>query len=209
MSTSIVIDPATQDITLYVNEGSPGTVDVSSVQWFSNKTISVDSNTINGMAASSFALTNASGALDGAAAQKKVPSGEVVGTTDTQTLTNKTLTSPALNDSDITGIRTATFAPQATLTTTSGAVTINWSAAQHYKQNEPTGSIIYTFTAPPGPCHLQLLIDSDGTSTAQTFVWPANVVWLGVMWTAVNNKKAIINFWYDGTTYFAMGSTQV
>lgn len=63
---------------------------------FTNKTISVDSNTISGIAASSFVLSNASGNLDGSAAQKVIPSGVVVGTTDTQTLTNKTLTSPVL-----------------------------------------------------------------------------------------------------------------
>lgn len=209
MSTSIHIDPATQDITVYLNEGSPGTVDVSSAQSFLNKTISVDVNTINGMAASSFALTNDSGALDGSAAQKVVPTGAVVGTTDTQTLTNKTLTNPTLANTDIKVIRTATFAPQATITSTSGSINIDWTQAQHYKQSEPTGSITYTFTEPIGPCHLQLLIDSDGTSTAQTIVWPASVLWLGVTWAAVNNKRAIINFWYDGTTYFAMGSTQV
>lgn len=109
----------------------------------------------------------------------------------------------------ISGISTATFNSQNTITTTTGAVTINWNTAQNQKQNEPTGSITYTFTAPPGPCHLQLVIDSDGTSTAQTITWPASVVWLGATWAGVNNKKSVINFWYDGASYFAMGSNQV
>jgi hypothetical protein len=54
-----------------------------------NKTISVDDNTVSGIAASSFVLSNGSGNIDGSAAQKAIPSGAVVGTTDTQTLTNK------------------------------------------------------------------------------------------------------------------------
>lgn len=54
-----------------------------------NKTISVDDNTVSGIAASSFVVSNASGNIDGAAAQKVIPTGTVVGTTDTQTMTNK------------------------------------------------------------------------------------------------------------------------
>ena len=62
-----------------------------------NKTISADNNTISGIAASSFVLSNSSGNIDGSAAQKAIPSGVVVGTTDTQTLTNKTLSSPTIS----------------------------------------------------------------------------------------------------------------
>lgn len=70
----------------------------SGTQTLINKTISADNNNISGIAASSFVLSNASGYIDGSAAQKAIPSGVVVGTTDTQTLTNKTLTEPTLND---------------------------------------------------------------------------------------------------------------
>jgi len=116
---------------------------------------------------------------------------------------------PALANTAVTGFKTATFNSQTTIATTTGAITVDWTSAQNQKQTEPTGNITYTFTAPPGPCHLQLVIDSDGTSTARTFTWPGTVIWMGSTWTASNNKKAIINFWYDGSSYFAMGTNQV
>lgn len=114
-----------------------------------------------------------------------------------------------LGNNNLKTIKTATFNSQVNNATTTGAVTIDWTAGQNQKQAEPTGSITYTFTAPAGPCHLQLLIDSDGTSTAQTIVWPGTVIWLGSTWTGTNNKKAVINFWYDGTSYYAAGANQV
>lgn len=116
---------------------------------------------------------------------------------------------PSLGNTAVTGFKTATFNSQTTIATTTGAITVDWTSAQNQKQTEPTGSITYTFTAPPGPCHLQLLIDSDGTSTAQTITWPASVIWFGATWAGAANKKAIINFWYDGSNYFAVGTNQV
>ena len=67
------------------------TATTSSTETLTNKTISVDDNTVSGVVASSFVLSNASGNIDGSAAQKVIPAGVVVGTTDTQTLTNKTM----------------------------------------------------------------------------------------------------------------------
>lgn len=80
--------------TLTASSASIGGVTVattSATQTLTNKTISVDSNTVSGIAASSFVVSNASGNIDGSAAQKVIPTGTVVGTTDTQTLTNKTI----------------------------------------------------------------------------------------------------------------------
>jgi hypothetical protein len=66
-------------------------VDIETAQTLTNKTISADNNTLSGIAASSFVLSNASGNIDGSASQKAIPAGVVVGTTDSQTLTNKTI----------------------------------------------------------------------------------------------------------------------
>ncbi len=115
----------------------------------------------------------------------------------------------AAANNPLTGIKTATFNSQTTIDTTIGAISVDWSSAQNQKQTEPTGTITYYFGAPPGPCHLQLIIDSDGYSTAQTINWPASVIWMGATWAGAANKSAVINFWYDGTKYYAVGTNQV
>lgn len=106
-------------------------------------------------------------------------------------------------------ITTATFNGQGTQASTTGTLAIDWSQAQNYLQTEPTGPITYTFTAPAGPCHLQLIINSDGTSTAQVITWPVTVIQYGMGWSGVANKRSIINFWYDGTNYHMTGMNQV
>ena len=116
---------------------------------------------------------------------------------------------PTLGNTAVGGFKTAVFHQQGVISQTSGAITIDWSAAQNQKQTEPTGNISYTFVAPPGPCHLQLLVDSDASSVAYTYTWPANVVWMGAVWLSTANKRAIVTFWYDGTNYYGMGVNQV
>jgi hypothetical protein len=70
-----------------------------------NKTISADSNTLSGIAASSFVLSDASGNIDGSASQKAIPSGAVVGTSDSQTLTNKTINASQLVNASISAVK--------------------------------------------------------------------------------------------------------
>jgi hypothetical protein len=70
-----------------------------------NKTISVDDNTLSGIAASSFVLSNSSGNIDGSAGQKAIPSGAVVGTSDSQTLTNKSINASQLVNATITAAK--------------------------------------------------------------------------------------------------------
>lgn len=129
----------------------------------------------------------------------------------TPTITSPVINSPALNNTNLTGLKLPVYNSQPTSTGVTGAVTVDWSASAVYKQNEPTGNITYTFTAPGvSNCHLQLYIDSDGTSASSTITWPASVIWYGTAFTATTaNKKAMVNFWYDGTSYHAMGVSQV
>lgn len=106
-------------------------------------------------------------------------------------------------------IKTATFNGQIANAGTSGAIAIDWRDGNFQTQAEPTGTITYTFTAPPGIGRLQLLIISDGTSTAQTINFPASVKQLGTTWAGANNKNTLLTFFYDGTSYWMIGSNEV
>ena len=191
--TTLIINEDTNQIQLFVNEGIPGNITADNVATLTNKTIAFDDNTLTGVQEELTSGTNI----------KTVGGVSLLGSGDLPVL------SANLGNEALTNVKTISFTGQQNLVATSGTINIDWTLAQNFKQTEPAGSITYTFSAPPGPCHLQLLVESDGTSTAQTIVWPASVKWLLFVWTGVNNKAAIINFWYDGTTYWAMGSNQV
>lgn len=161
-------------------------------------------------------------AANGSGGGGAADAGTLTGTTLNATVVNSSLTTVGtltgltlggtlgLANNSLTGIKTVSFNGQAATTGTLNAVTINWTLANNFLQAAPTGNITYTFTDPVGICHLQLLIAPS--ATLRTFTWPTTpkpVIWMGAGWTHVINKAAIINFWYDGTSYYAMGSNQV
>ena len=191
--TTLIINEDTNQIQLFVNEGIPGNITADNTVTLTNKTISYSDNTLTGVQPSLVSGTNI----------KTVGGVSLIGSGDVPVLSTN------LANAALTNVKTLSFTGEGVLNSTSGAISVDWNAAQNYRQVEPTGSITYTFTAPPGPCHLQLRIESDGTSAAQTIVWPASVKWLLFVWTAIANKGAIINFWYDGTNYWAMGSNAI
>jgi hypothetical protein len=118
-----------------VNALDAGDVFLTATQTLTNKTISVDNNTVSGIATNSFVLSNSSGNIDGSAAQKAIPSGVVVGTTDAQTLTNKTI---SVDDNTVSGIAANSFV----LSNSSGNV--DGSAAQ---KAIPSGVVVGTTDA--------------------------------------------------------------
>lgn len=147
----------------------------SDTQTLTNKTISADSNTLSGIAASSFVLSNGSGNIDGAAAQKVIPAGVVVGTTDTQTLTNKTLTNPTVTTGSFTS-------PTITTGTTSGKFTFG-------------GAIDETVYAVVDAAGVAL---SPANGTIQTWTLGASRTPTAGTWDAGESMTLMIN---DGTAY--------
>ena len=129
----------------------------------------------------------------GTAATMTGPSGTIVGTTDTQSLSNKTLTAPTVTDYSE-SVVTANTTTAYTISLTSGTV-----------QNLTlTGNCTFTFpTATAGKSFL-LVLKQDATGS-RTVTWPAAVKWPGSTAptiTSTASKADLYAFTADGTNWY-------
>lgn len=105
-----------------------------------------------------------------------------------------------------TGLRGFTFNGEVDNGSSSTADTVDWTAGQVQKSTL-TGNCTYTFTAPAGPCFVQLKTIQDGTG-GRTVTLPVAAVSLdGIEWqpNPTANAPSFLSLYYDGTSYYYYG----
>lgn len=88
------------------------------------------------------------------------------------------------------------------------AATIDWRLGNKQKITL-TGNATLTFTNPEGQCNLILKIIQDATGN-RIVTWDSDVKWAGAIAPTLStgaNKTDIAAFYYDGTNYFGVLST--
>lgn len=195
-----------------------------------NKSIPIANNFINGLPANSFVTSNATGRITNTGETKTIPSGDVVGTTDNQTLINKTIN---VTNNNISGLP----ANSVLITDSEGRITS--SDRNTYATTSSTQTIENKTFSSCGELN-GILIGSDPTITAGIWSWtlPQNSVpninmsnghsctllitagsftinWPQIFWVGdsqpvlANNKVTILALWKHGNRIYGVKSGEV
>jgi hypothetical protein len=132
---------------------------------------------------------------------KTTPTGDVVGTSDTQTLTNKTLTAP-----ESTGAIYDNGSVRGNLTAVA-ALDIDCTAGNYFTKTISANST-FTFSSPPSSRAYAFTLEL--THTSGTVTWPTEVQWPGGTAPSLTNAKtSLFVFVTDdgGTRWYGVANT--
>jgi hypothetical protein len=140
-----------------------------------------------------------------------LPTGDIVGTTDTQTLTNKTLTSPTVTSATVDEqTSTSAFTKHygvKDLGTVGATETVDWDNGDRQKMTlDENVTITFSNASEGQTLTLYMLQDGTGTNTitfSDTIVWADNTT---PAWTTTADKWNIAIITYVGGEYLGVGN---
>lgn len=108
-----------------------------------------------------------------------------------------------LEDADLHNVKQVDMTDEHDNGNSGAADTIDWNEGNN-QLSTLTDDCVFTFTAPAGPCHLQLRL-VQGAGFPHTVTWPGTVLWargIAPTLSTGSGEIDIVYFWYDGTNYY-------